>query len=91
MRRESVETAPDGSRVLRTERLTKWAGTLPIGDKTLSCRVFEKTVIWKTGRTTEKLWISDAVPGRVVKRVRKSVNRGETSTETASVVAFGLR
>ena len=91
VRRETVEACPDGSRVSRTERLTMWADTLPVGDKTLSCRLVEKTVIWKAGRTTEKLWISDAVPGHLVKRVFKSVSNGETSTETHSVVAFGLR
>ena len=91
VRRELVETCPDGARVVRAERLVKWAAPLTVGEQKVACRRMEKSVRWKTGRTDENVWFSVAVPGHVVKRVRKNVNNGETSTETITVVAFGLR
>ncbi|MHC4956286.1 MAG: TlpA family protein disulfide reductase [Planctomycetota bacterium] len=91
VRREVLETCPDGSRVARTERLMKWADTLNVGERNIACRLVEKTVTWKSGRTDERVWTSKTVPGHLVKRIRKSVSNGETSTETTTVTAFGLR
>jgi hypothetical protein len=87
VRRETVETCPDESRVTRTERLVKWAEPLPVGDKNVACRVVDHTVVWNGGRTEEQVWLSNEVPGHTVKRLRKSAN----GTETTRVVAFGLR
>lgn len=91
VRRERVELCSDGARVSSTERLAKWAEPLTVGDRTLACRVVETTVTWNAGRTEERVWISEAVPGHVAKRVQTSVSKDETSTETATAVAFGLR
>jgi len=77
--------------VRRTIRLLRWAEPVTIGDKTVSCRVVETVTVWREGRRVETVWLSDKVPGHEVKRVRKTVQGGKTSTETSTVVAFGLR
>jgi len=91
LRRETIETSPGGSRIERTYRLLKWNDPVSIGGREIGCRVVERTATWKTGRSVEQVWISQEVPGREVKRVVRTVTKGESSTETSRVVAFGLR
>lgn len=91
VRRERTETRKDGSRVTRSERLRKWEEKRVVGDRELACRLVETTVTWDGGRTDERVWICEAVPGHVVKLVRVDAVGGETSTETTTVTAFGLR
>lgn len=90
VRRERLETCPDGSRVRTTERLVKRDEPLSLGDWKASCRVVEQTVVWNEGRTEEKLWISEKVPGHVVKHVRTAATGGEKHTRTTTVTRYGL-
>jgi len=87
VRRELIETGPDGTRVTHGERLVKWDDPVRVGGQEIPCRLIERTVVWSAGRSVEKLWISDAVPGHVVRRVRTDASGGESTI----VTAFGLR
>ena len=91
VRREQLETCPDGSKVRTTERLVKWVEPLSLGDWKAECRVVERTVVWSQGRTEEKLWISEKVPGHVVKRVRTTAAGGKKLTKTTTVTHYGLQ
>ncbi len=88
LRRKTLENEPH---IERTERIVKWSEILSIGDRKVDCRVIERTAVWKSGRSDERVWISEAVPGHEARRMRKTTTKGSTSTETTAVVAFGLR
>jgi len=91
-RRQVVESSLDGVvQRERTTRVVKWSDTLAIDGRKVACRVVEKTDTWTNGRVEELVWLSAAVPGHEAKRVRKVVSPDESSTETSTVVALGLR
>jgi len=91
LRRETVEARPDGVRIKRSYRLLKWNETYAHDAWKVDCRVAEIITTWPSGRTEAKVWTSESVPGHEVRRVTTTVSRGATTTETTTVVGFGLR
>ncbi len=91
LRRETVEVAPDGGQIKRAYRLLKWSKTVSQGVWKVDCRVAETITTWTSGRTETKTWTSDSIPGHEVRRVTKTVIDGVSTTETATVLTYGLR
>jgi hypothetical protein len=57
--------------------------TVKVGDKEIKCRTVSGTVKEPGGEQVEfKLWLSDEVPGTIVKQVRTARQKGETIAET---------
>jgi hypothetical protein len=57
--------------------------TVKVEDKEFKCKTASGTLKRADGSETEyKLWLSDEVPGRIVKHVRKTRQKGELVAET---------
>jgi hypothetical protein len=57
--------------------------TVKIEDKEYKCKTVSGTLKREDGSQTEyKVWLSDEVPGRIVKQVRKTSQKGEMVGET---------
>jgi hypothetical protein len=62
-------------------------GTVKVGDKELKCKTVSGTVKGPGGSETEfKLWLSSAVPGTIVKHVRKTRHKGDMVAETTATL-----
>ncbi len=91
VRRETTETSDGETRVVKTARILRWSDTVAIGDQKVDCQVVERTTTWASGKAVETRWMSVRVPGHIVKRVHRSTVGGVTTSETTTVIAFGLR
>ena len=57
--------------------------TVKVGDKEMKCKTVAGAVKEPGGEQVDfKLWLSDAVPGTIVKQVRTARQKGETIAET---------
>jgi len=57
--------------------------TVKVGDKATKCRTLSGTVEGPGGEQIEyKLWLSDDVPGSIVKQVRTARRKGDLIAET---------
>jgi hypothetical protein len=57
--------------------------TVKVGEKEIKCRTVSGTVKEPGGEQVEfKLWLSDEVPGTIVKQVRTARQKGDTIAET---------
>jgi hypothetical protein len=61
--------------------------TVKVGGKELKCKTLAGTIKGSGGEQTEfKLWLSDAVPGSIVKQVRTARQKGEVIAETTTTL-----
>jgi hypothetical protein len=61
--------------------------TLKVADKELKCKSVKGTVKGSNGEQIEyKLWLSDDVPGKIVKQVRSARQKGDTIAETTTTL-----
>jgi hypothetical protein len=57
--------------------------TVKVGGKEIKCKTLAGTIKGQGGEQTEfKVWLSDDVPGTIVKQVRTSRQKGEVIAET---------
>ena len=61
--------------------------TVKVGNREMKCKTLAGTIKGPNGEQIEfKLWLSDAVPGSIVKQVRTARQKGETIAETTSTL-----
>jgi hypothetical protein len=74
-------------RVFLTEGDKTGEDTVKVGDKDLKCKTVAGTVKEPGGEQVEfKLWLSDEVPGSIVKQVRTSRQKGAVIAETTTTL-----
>jgi hypothetical protein len=61
--------------------------TVKVGEKEMKCKTLAGTIKGPNGEQIEfKLWLSDAVPGTIVKQVRTARQKGEMIAETTTTL-----
>jgi hypothetical protein len=74
-------------RLLQETGATKGEETIKVAGKDLKCRTLMGTIKQPDGEeTTYKIWLSDDVPGNMVKQVRTTKNKGELVAETTTTL-----
>jgi hypothetical protein len=74
-------------RVVLTEGGKAGEETVKVGDKDMKCRTVAGTLKGSGGEQIEfKLWLSDDVPGTIVKQVRTARQKGEMIAETTTTL-----